>query len=526
MTIRRNRIVAGALCVTGLLQGGQALAAGFELPHYGVKEMGIAYGGSAALLQDASAVANNPAGLIRLKGRNVTGGATGVLSKFDYDVEGKRELRPSVGGTVPGDGEGTMRGEAVVPHLYYSRRISEDSAVGIGLYVPVGSATSYDDDWAGRYHATETELTAINIAPTFAWRMTPTLSAGVGAVIQRFEGTFENSIDVGYVVADELIKTVNDERSAYFGNSTDGQEKMDRVVNDLAHNYDMHNRINVDSIAFGINLGLLWEPTESTRFGLNYSSMIRHRAEGTAERPQANDPAYEFSIKQGICDTLFDLLDCSRDSEGNPNNEDDLADAQEGAEKAVGPLGAAGGDIETDMIIPQKVTLSGFHQMLDWLAITGGVTWTNWSQVEEVRFSYPDDSMRGGSDLTDEGSDVRRRDLVQPFDWEDTFRYGLGVIVTPLENWTFRAGAALDESPVPSAKRRSPRGPDSDRLIGAVGMGYDINNGFSFDLGYTFTKFKSSEIDSRENPAGTDHRLSGDYDGRLHSIAFQASYNF
>ncbi|TVP57978.1 MAG: hypothetical protein EA349_05365 [Halomonadaceae bacterium] len=491
-------------------------AAGFDMPQYGVREMGVAYGGSAAMLEDASAIAYNPAGLMRLHGRNVTGGATLLLSRFDYDVTAHRERRPLVGGEVPGNGEDRIRGTAVVPQLYYSTRLSENSAVGIGLYVPVGSATEYRNDWVGRYHATTTEITAINLSPAFAWQASSQVSLGVAAVVQYFQGTFENRIDVGYLVADELIDTIEEEAPNFFTGADGERDKRD-LVNNLAHNHDVDNRIEADSIAYGLNLGLLWQPSDNTRVGLQYNTPVRHFGEGKAQRPQLDDPAYQAGIEAAICDNAPRLLDCA-----NPDEDR----AREGAEKAVGPLGAEGGEIAVDFMVPQKLTLSLFHQKNRWLALTGGVAWTNWGQVKEVRFTQPDGSSRGGSDLTDSGDDVRRRDLVQPFDWEDTFRLGLGAVITPEGAWSYRFGVSFDQSPVPDEARRTPRGPDSDRVIGALGLSYSPWQNLALDLGYTFSYFTDSGVNSVENPAGTDHRLEGRIRGHLHSLAAQASFQF
>ncbi|MCH8499853.1 MAG: outer membrane protein transport protein [Marinobacter sp.] len=522
-----------ALAAASLLSA-PVWSAGFELPQYGVREMGVAKGGSAALLEDASAVANNPAGLIRLQGRNFTGGAALVLSEFDYDIEVRRELRAEVGGTVPGQEKGSINGAAVVPHLYYSTRLADNAAVGIGLYVPVGSATSYKSDWAGRYHATDTEITAINIAPTFAWKVTPTVSAGIGAVIQRFEGNFKNKIDLGYILGHEMLNEVAEQNQAILENSQNpaaGLAIKTQVIDRLAHNYDVDNEMHVTSTAFGINAGLLWEPTPRFRAGLQYNSEIRHRPEGTATRTQLNDPNFRQSIIDAICDSLSGLggsgdiylLDCYGTSQ---SSQEDRETAEDGADTALGPLGAQGGKIDTDIIVPHRVTASFVYGLTDHWLMTGGVTWTNWSRVKEIRFSYPDNSQRGGSPITDTDDDVRRRDLVQDFSWQDTFRYGLGAIYDNQNRWAFRFGAAYDESPMPDSSRRSPRGPDSDRIIGSLGMSYRWSDSLVIDAAYSYTHFTDSEINARENPAGTDHRMVGDIKGQLHTAAMQVSYSF
>ncbi|TVP58080.1 MAG: hypothetical protein EA349_05195 [Halomonadaceae bacterium] len=182
--------------------------------------------------------------------------------------------------------------------------------------------------------------------------------------------------------------------------------------------------------------------------------------------------------------------------------------------------------MELNVTFPEIATVSFYQELTERFALAGGATWTNWSRLPEIRFTYTDSSNRGGSDITGSGDDVRRRDLVQPFAWENTWRYGLGLIFTASERWTFRAGAARDESPVPDEIRRTPRGPDNDRTIGSLGLTWTPSSRYSIDAGYTFTRFDKADIASPENPAGTGHVIDGNYEGRLHTAALQINYRF
>ncbi|MCH8543271.1 MAG: outer membrane protein transport protein [Alcanivorax sp.] len=511
--VRMMPCVAGvALTITSTVASG----AGFELPQRGIKEMGIGFAGSAALLEDASAVANNPAGLMRLQGRQVSGGVTLIRSGFDYDVSVQRELIDGTGGTVPGRESGSISALSVAPHVYYSQRLSENAAIGFGIYAPFGSTTSYPEEWAGRYHATDTDITTVNFNPAFAWRVSDTVSMGLGVVIQRFEGDFRNTIDLGYLVADQVIEELENNNLASL------REGRQNLVDRMAHQFDVDNTMIVDSWGYGFNFGVLWEPNERSRVGFNYASAVRQVADGDAKRPQAEDPAFQQELEDAIAATQIWGIGFLPSTIGALQP----ASATEGAERAVGPLGAQGGKVQLITTMPEVATLSGYHQLFDSLAITGGVTWTNWSRLDELRFTYPDSSDRGGSDITGSGDDVRRRDLVVPFEWEDTFRYGVGAIFTGIDNWALRAGFSYDESPVPNPERRTARGPDSDRMIYALGAGWQWRENLSIDVGYTYTHFASSRINNRENPAGSQHRMEGSYSGGLHNIGVQANYLF
>lgn len=532
----RIGFLSACLVGSSLVQG-----AGFELPQKGTKELAIAYGGSAALLQDASAIANNPAGLMRLQGRNLVGAATFIKSSFDYDHQIHRELIPGVGGQVPGNSQGNISGMSMAPHIYYSRRMSENMAMGFGIYAPFGSQTDYGDEWAGRYHATSTEFRAVNFNPVFAWKESDRLSFGLGAIIQIFNGEFKSKIDVGHVVADQVIKKLESETLAelregasdYAACPFPGMSANACVSHILSHKFDVDNTMTVSSLAYGFNFGVLWEHDEKTRVGFNYQSRVRHLATGDAKRPETEDPQFKARLQAAIESVGLKVLGVTIPSWfealfGFGGNIGTLSgdSAVEGAEKAVGPLGAQGGDIELQITMPDVVTISGFHQYDDEWAFTGGITWTKWDYVKELRFSYADSTHRGGENYEGNDNDVRRRDLVVPFAWENTFRLGFGTVYTGFDRFTLYGGMAFDQSPVPDAARRSPRGPDSDRLIMSVGASTKLFNRVGVDVGYSHTHFLSSDINSVENPAGTYHRMDGSYKGSLNVLSVQASYQF
>lgn len=482
-------------------------AASLELPNRGLKEMSLAYGGSAALLEDASAVANNPAGLLRLEGRQLSGGATLIHSEFRYDVAVQRELITEVGGQVPGEDRGTISGAWIAPYGYYAHRLSEDAAAGFGIYPSFGARGEYPASWAGRYHATETSLTVVNVNPVFAWQATKTLALGFGAIAQYFEGDFRNRADVGYLVADELIRQVEENPLA--------EPIPEDAVAKLAHRFDVDSIMTVDGWAYGFNAGLLWQPNDRLRLGINYQSRTRHVSDGEARRPQTQDPAYRQRLEEAIGDVdvrVAGLLPL-------PIRIVDPQAAEEGAAQAVGPQGAAGGDIELVTYMPDLATASFYYELNERYAITGGLTYANWSLIDEYRFRYTEPGMV-------DGEHVERSDLVQPMAWKDTWRFGLGAIFKPTQRWSLRAGAAFDESPVPDAERRSPRGPDSDRIIGTVGASWQWTRNIGIDLGYEYTHFTSTEVDNAEYPAQSFHRIEGDYEGTAQRLGWQVNYTF
>src|SRR5690606_6170220 len=147
--------------------------------------------------------------LLKLEGKQFSGGVSLLHAQLEYNTNVTswrvEEKYKEPGHEVTGGGYGRSNQLSPIPHLYYSQRLTNDSAVGIGLYVPFASGSSFPKGWAGRYHSEETSQQVININPVFAFRATDTLSVGGGFIMQIYKAYLTNQIDVGYLVAESVL---------------------------------------------------------------------------------------------------------------------------------------------------------------------------------------------------------------------------------------------------------------------------------------------------------------------------------
>ena len=507
--MRLNRLLLPAgLLATAI---SQVNAAGLELTQHGVKEMGHGFAGTATLLEDASAIAHNPAGLMRLQGTQISGGLSALYAQLEYDVEVITERVEAIYGIptsrVNGPGRATSKEITPIPHLYFSHRLNDDAAVGIGLYAPFGSGSKFPAGWAGRYHSEETEQTVVNINPTFAFRLSDSWSLGMGVVIQSYDATLTNQIDVGYLVAEAVLEQVVEQQGFDVAADVAGE-----LISKYGSNpdYQVENDIQIDSWSYGFSFGLLWEPSARTRIGLNYRSRTNHLAEGQARRDTLNRPGFqEEFIAQVAADAGLD-----------PD------EAAENLAKAFDERGALGGPLNSRVVFPELATLSLHHELSDRLAVMASATYTHWQVFKEIRLEYTDFSDRGGADITETGDDVRRRDLVQPLRFENTWRFGVGAAYKVNNDLTLRTGFSLDESPIKNSDFRTPRGPDADRTIFGLGMSYQVSDKLGLDAAYSYITIDEADVSARENPAGTLHRAQGRSKGTLHNLGLQANYLF
>lgn len=238
----------------------------------------------------------------------------------------------------------------------------------------------------------------------------------------------------------------------------------------LPQTLDGFVKLKADDWGWRWNLGALIEPTENLRFGLSYRSNIDYTLEGDAN----------FDIPAGA-----------------------------------GPIATGAGLVDTDakadITLPGHASLSAYWRLHPKFAIMADVFWTNWSKLDDLPIEL------------DTGTDV-----VTTLDWEDTFRYAFGANYYVNENWTLRGGIAYDETPIPNAKKRTPRVPGADRIWTTIGLGYRFSDMISFDLAYAHLfvddpKIRKNGLETEDIPRGA---LRGDYDASVDIVSVQFNLKF
>ena len=150
-------------------------AGGLYLNEFGTPSMGVAGAGANAVASDASTAFHNPAGMTRIKGKELMGTA-GLLNstvKFDQDSDTP----------IPGGDGGDAGGPAPIVGGFYVHSLSDRWKLGANLVTISGAVLDYDDDWTGRYQNTEVTLLTMTFSPTIAYRVNDWLSLGGGPQI-------------------------------------------------------------------------------------------------------------------------------------------------------------------------------------------------------------------------------------------------------------------------------------------------------------------------------------------------------
>lgn len=415
-----------------------AQASGFALTEQGVINIGTAASGGAAGLDDLSTIYFNPAGLMRLPGNGgVSGSGYIIFPSIQFTNQGSA-IAPGL--PLSGGDGGDAGVTTFIPNLYGAFQVNDRMKLGIGVTVPFGLETEYDSDWVGRYQAIKSELITININPTIAYQLTDDFAIGAGLNVQYADAELTNAIDFGGILASQGAPI-------------------------LPQQADGFAQVSGDDWSLGYNVGVLYEPSTTTRVGLTYRSAVNHTLQGQAD----------FTVPT-----------------------------------AATPLTATGLFTDTDATaavnLPDTISLGVYQQLSSQLALTGDLTWTNWSDFQELRISY----------------DSIQPDTVVPENWNDTLRVALGLTYDINETWTVRGGVAYDPTPVPQ-EFLTARIPDSDRTWLSLGLSYAPTENLSFDVAYTHVFLNDRTIDNTTLGAG---RLVGEYNNSIDLVGAQLNWRF
>ena len=282
-----------------------AMAGGLYLSEFGSPSMGVADAGAQAVASDASTAFHNPAGMTRIAGKELmlTGGAIYSNVKFDSDSSTP----------IPGGNGGNAGGPAPLLGQFYVHSLTERLKLGANLVTISAGIFDYNDNWTGRYLNTEVTLITMTFNPTLAYRVTDRLSIGGGP--QVWYGDLEFKVKAP---------------------PPTGRGEVE---------------IDGDDIAFGYNLGAMFEISNRTRFGIKYQSEVELKFTGDVE--------FRF------------------------------------------PAVSADAGTDTKFPLAQMIKASIYHELNDQWALMGSIDWEDWSTFKNVNISTGQGSLNMPRDWHD-----------------------------------------------------------------------------------------------------------------------------
>jgi long-chain fatty acid transport protein len=236
------------------------------------------------------------------------------------------------------------------------------------------------------------------------------------------------------------------------------QKKLDTRVFGVG---DTNFELDGDSWGYGFNLAAHWKATDWVSAGISYRSRVKQNIDGGSVNVSRQIPA------AGIVNTTGSV----------------------------------------DITLPSEIFAGVTFKVLKNLSIGGGVYWTEWSTYDNLALNF--NSPFAG-----------RTSQVIPKNWEDVFRYMIGVEWNMTPNWDLRLSYAYDEAPEPDSTIDYQL-PDNDRQQFTIGVGYH-NGPWLVDLAYMYILFSDRDVAAR--PA--DYILQGKFEGYADLLSLSFGYKF
>ncbi|HHF4811192.1 TPA: outer membrane protein transport protein [Haemophilus influenzae] len=326
------------LATAMLLAAGGANAAAFQLAEVSTSGLGRAYAGEAAIADNASVVATNPALMSLFKTAQFSTGGVYVDSRINMNGDvtssaATNTQRSKMIATKYGSAsERNVVPGAFVPNLYFVAPVNDKFALGAGMNVNFGLKSEYDDSYDAGIFGGKTDLSAINLNLSGAYRVTEGLSLGLGvnavyanAQVERNAGIIkdtvnDNQIKSALLTQQEPLKNLNNHLSS--------KDKSVVSLQDRA------------AWGFGWNAGVMYQFNEANRIGL----------------------AYHSKVDIDFTDRTATSVEANVITEGKK------------------------GDLT--LTLPDYLELSGFHQLTDKLAVHYSYKYTHWSRLTKLNASF------------------------------------------------------------------------------------------------------------------------------------------
>lgn len=416
------------------LSSAGANAAAFQLAEISTSGLGMAYAGNAAVADNASVVATNPALMTKFKSTEISAG--GVYVDGDVNVEGSFTSNPAIDASYK-----NIVPNAILPNLYVVAPINDRLSIGGGMNVNYGLKSEFSPGYNAGFFGGKTDLSAINLNFSAAYNLGAgfTLGAGVNAVyaeaeLVRYLGLAGKAAAQRAAAGAQQLQQAAQQAAAAgnlaqaqaFGAQAAATANAARAYASLNNDTVIH-KLKGDKWGFGWNAGLLYEINENNRLGIAYHSEIDLRFKGK----------YSNNIPVAIPGVVNTVTG--------------------GAEQA-GSL---------TLTLPAYWEVSGYHKLTDKLAAQYSYKRTDWSSFKSLN-AYD----ANGNEL-----------FHKTENFNDSQRVAFGLSYDVNEMLTLRTGIAHDESA--SVTNLSISIPDTDRTWYSVGATVRVTPNLSADIGYS-----------------------------------------
>ena len=506
--LTRYLAVAASLALAPSLAHAQA----FGLNEIGSCAFAKGFSATSAPCNDASSIFWNPSALAGMKGTSMLVGVAAIKinAKFTRD-------------SSLGEHEGSAPIQ-FPPHLFLNYAMGTDKALGLGVYVPYGLTSEWEDDFPGRFLASRAKIATIYVQPNFAMSFkNGKYKIGGGPVWGHSTVELHQAVDLSEQIA-SVTPTTNPSTIVRFGQL--GVSRRTQVA---------HAELEGSATTFGLNIGGLMKANDEWTLGFRYISSLLFEYDDADATFTQDSTGIVFAAGNPLgypAGTRFDTLLAV--------NSRFCAGAGQPVPRPFG--GAAASCLATDGLLgPQTVNTRIAHPdqfqfgvaysgFANWV-VSVDYEWTGWKKFKELPVDFSKDTIptfcTTGAPTANCDYDVTDRTLIEQYNNTSAIR--IGAEHTLSNGWLYRLGfsgvaaAAPDETVTPLI-------PEQDRTYWTLGTEIPIvKEKVILDASYGFVwgAGRRGRIDERTSLAQTATQLnSGVYDLSAHvlSLSFKAIF--
>lgn len=321
-----SKLQKTTLATALLLAAANVSAAGFQVNESSASGLGRAFAGEAAVADNASVIARNPAAMSRFDRAELS--IVGSYIKPNGDIKGTSDA--SIGAALGRTDASALDADniisdAAVPAFYYIQPINDKVAVGLAMFSGYGMVSEYDNDYVAGAAGGKTDLKTFNINPSISYKTTEKLSLGLGVNAVYAKAILERNFGD--------LKAAGAFKQAMLGGATPTQAAaLARANNDPSAQLFL---LEGDAWGYGWNIGALYEFSQDNRIGLAYRSKVDLGFEGD----------FTGALKNNGNKTSATL----------------------------------------DLTLPATAEFSGYHKLTQTFAVSYSALWTQWSEFSELK---------------------------------------------------------------------------------------------------------------------------------------------
>ena len=453
------------LATAMLFAAGGASAAAFQLAEVSTSGLGRAYAGEAAIADNASVVATNPALMSLFKTNQFSVGGVYVDSKINMSGNAqvsiiRNDVTPILQHSSKDLSQKSVVPGSLVPNMYFVAPINDKFALGGGMNVNFGLKSEYDNKYNGGVFGGTTDLTALNLNLSGSYRVAEGFSAGLGLNAIYAQAKIERRAGFLADVPAALRRAMNDPKIATLLASPNASSLLSSpALANVKKDTILTQLQDKAAWAFAWNAGVMYQFNENHRIGLAYHSKVDiDFTDHTATSLQAKRMGQEGGLKLNL---------------------------------------------------PDYLEFSGFHQLTEKFAMHYSYKYSHWSRLKNLYASYHSD-----------GKEAFHKKMY----YRNSSRIALGGTYNVDDKLTLRAGIAYDQSAATS--HASAAIPDTDRMWYSLGATYKFTPNLSVDLGYAYLKGKKIHFREEQRISNGAVVVTGNYSSKASANLYGLNLNY